>query len=96
MDFDASHYDLIVIGSPVWAFAPVPAINSYLDKLNGLHGKRAVVLLTSGSGLGVNRCFRKIKLVLESKGITHVDEINIPDRKQGDGDFIASSIDKYI
>jgi hypothetical protein len=96
LDFDASHYDLIVIGSPVWAFAPVPAINSYLDKLNGLHGKRAVVLLTSGSGLGVNRCFRKIKLVLESKGITHVDEINIPDRKQGDGDFIASSIDKYI
>ncbi|MCM8761323.1 MAG: hypothetical protein NC938_03455 [Candidatus Omnitrophica bacterium] len=96
IDFDASNYDLIVIGCPVWAFAPVPAMNTYLDKVNGLHGKRAIVLLTSGSGLGVGKCFRNIRVVLESKGITHVDEVNIPDRTQGNTDFIVKSLTKYI
>jgi flavodoxin len=96
IDYDASHYDLVVIGCPVWAFAPVPAMNTYLDKVNGLHGKRAIVLLTSGSGLGVKKCFKNIRVVLESKGITRIDEINIPDRKQGDKDFIVSSIENYL
>lgn len=94
--YDASPYDLIILGSPVWAFAPVPAMNAYLDKINGLHGKKAVVLLTSGSGLGVNKCFNSIKRVLKNKGVSHIDEINIPDRKQRDTDFISSAISKYL
>lgn len=94
--YDVSPYDFIIIGSPVWAFAPVPAINTYLDKVNGLHGKKAAILLTSGSGVGVKRCFRKIRVVLESKGVSHIDEINIPDRKQQDEAFIASSISQYL
>jgi len=96
VDYDASQYDLVVIGCPVWAFAPVPAMNTYLDRLNGLHGKRAIVLLTSGSGLGVRKCFKNIRIVLESKGITHIDEINIPDRMQGDRDSIVSALTKCI
>ncbi len=96
VNFDASPYDLIIIGCPVWAFAPVPAMNSYLDKVNGLHGKKVVVLLTSGSGLGVNRCFKNIRDVLQGKGASSVVEINIPDRKQGDKDFITSSISKIL
>jgi flavodoxin len=94
--YDASPYDLIVIGSPVWAFAPVPAMNTYLAKVNGLHGKKAVVLLTSGSGLGVKKCFKNIRVVLESKGISHIDEINVPDRMQGDEAFIASAISDHL
>ena len=94
--FDVSPYDLVIIGSPVWAFAPVPAINTYLDKVNGLHGKKAAVLLTSGSGLGVKKCFKNIRVILESKGASSIDEINIPDRKQGDEAFIASFISQYL
>jgi flavodoxin len=96
VNFDASPYDLIVIGCPVWAFAPTPAMNTFLDKVNGLHGKRAIVLLTSGSGVGVKRCFKNIRVVLESKGITHIDEINIPDSKLDDTVFIISSLAKCI
>lgn len=96
VNFEVSPYDLVILGCPVWAFAPVPAMNSYLDKLNGLHGKSVVVLLTSGSGLGVKRCFNNIKNILRSKGASSIDEINIPDRKQGDTEFIASSISKYL
>ena len=93
---DLSHFDLIVIGCPVWAFAPVPSVNTWLDTINGLSGKRAIVFLTSGSGAGVGKCFRNIRSVLEHKGIAHVGEVNIPDRRSGDGQFIDSSIAKVI
>ena len=94
--YDVSPYDLVIIGCPGWAFAPVPAMNTYLSKVNGLNGKKTAVLLTSGSGLGVKKCFKNIRVILESKGVSHVDEINIPDRKQGDEAFIASSISRYL
>jgi len=94
--FDLSPYDLIVIGCPVWAFAPVPAVNTYLDKINGTQGKRAIVFLTSGSGAGVGRCFKTIRNTLESKGIVHTSELNIPDRKSKDEEFIVASIAKTI
>lgn len=94
--FDASPYDLVVLGCPVWAFAPVPAMNTFLDKLSGLSGKKAIVLLTSGSGIGVGKCFKNIRKILESKGVACIDEVNIPDRKQSDKKFIVLSISKYL
>lgn len=96
VQFDLGQYDLLLIGSPVWAFAPTPAINTYLDKLSGLNGKRAIILLTSGSGTGVNRCFKNIRKVLEGKGASRVDEVNIPDKKQKDAEFIVSSLEKVL
>lgn len=94
--FDASPYDILLIGCPVWAFAPVPAMNTYLDGLSGLNGKRVIVLLTSGSGLGVKHCFKSIRSVLENKGAARIDEINIPDSRQGDGEFITSSLQSVL
>ncbi|MFA6079639.1 MAG: flavodoxin [Candidatus Omnitrophota bacterium] len=94
--FDASPYDLIVIASPVWAFAPTPAVNTFLDKLNGMSGKKAIVLLTSGSGAGVKNCFKHIKTVLESKGVSRVGEINIPNSKMKDENSIISSLEKAL
>jgi len=94
--FDVSSYDLVLIGSPVWAFKPTPAMNTFLNNLAGLSGKRVIVLLTSGSGLGVSACFKNIRKALEAKGASKIDEINIPDRKNGDSDFVASSLQKII
>jgi len=88
VDHDASPYDLVVLGSPVWAFAPVPAMNTFLDSLSGLNGKRVIVLLTSGSGLGVKHCFKNIGRILKNKGASTVDEINIPDRLQKNEEHI--------
>ncbi|MCX5680285.1 MAG: NAD(P)H-dependent oxidoreductase [Candidatus Omnitrophica bacterium] len=84
VDYDASPYDLIVLGSPVWAFAPVPALNTFLSNISGLNGKRVIVLLTSGSGLGVKHCFENIRRILKNKGASTIDDINIPDRLQKD------------
>lgn len=94
--FDATSYDIVLIGSPVWAFASTPPINTFLANLTGLKGKKAVVLLTSGSGLGVKACFRNIRKILEAKGASKIDEINIPDRKNGDNDFVASSLQQIL
>ena len=94
--FDAASYDMVLIGSPVWAFAPTPAVNTFLANLTGLKGKRAVVLLTSGSGLGVKACFKNIRKILEAKGASKIEEINIPDRKNQDNDFVVSSLQQIL
>jgi flavodoxin len=94
--YDAGPYDLVLFGSPVWAFAPTPAMNTYLDNVSGLKGKRAVILLTSGSGAGVKKCFNNIRSVLEAKGVISVSEINIPDRRQGDENFMISLLEKML
>jgi flavodoxin len=40
-------YDLIVMGQPVWAFAPTPAIRTYI-KQNDLSGKKVALFFTQG------------------------------------------------
>ncbi|MDD5496484.1 MAG: flavodoxin [Candidatus Omnitrophica bacterium] len=96
VNFDASHHDLILIGSPVWAFAPTPVINSFLDKLSGMNGKRAIVFLTYGSGAGVKKCFNHIKTILKNKGAFDVLEIGISDSRTGDANYVASLLEKTL
>jgi len=45
---DVSAYDMVVVGSPVWAWKPTPAANAAIAALTGCEGKRAIVLVTSG------------------------------------------------
>ena len=45
-------YDVVVLGSPVWAFAPTPAANGAVAALRGIDGKEAVVYVTAGGGPG--------------------------------------------
>ena len=94
--FDASSYDTLIIGSPVWAFAPAPAINTYLDRATGLNNKKLIVLLTSGSGMGVKMCFKYINDILRSKGASNISEINIPNSGMKDKDFIISSLERTL
>lgn len=96
ISFDAKEYDLVMIASPVWAFAPVPSVNTYLDKLSGLEGKRAIILLTSGSGAGVGNCFGTIKKVLETKKVSRIDTINIPNRTMHDENSIIGALKKLL
>jgi flavorubredoxin len=45
---DVSASDLIVIGTPVWAFKATPAINAAIAALKGCEGKKAVIFATCG------------------------------------------------
>ncbi len=89
--FNTSKYDFILLGSPVWAFAPTPAMNTYLDNVSGLNGKKALIFLTSGSGAGVKKCFDNIRTVLKNKGVSETYEVNIQQRKVNDEDFIINA-----
>lgn len=94
--FDAAGYDILLIGLPVWAFAPTPAINTFLDKLTGVKDKKVIVLLTSGSGTGVKACFKHMNTILRGKGASDIREINVPNAKMGDKEYIASSFEKIL
>jgi flavodoxin len=96
VNYNAGDHDLILLALPVWAFAPVPAVNTYLANVTGLSGKRVITLLTSGSGAGVNKCFKDIRLNLESKGVKKIDELNIPNRIMKNTELVISKFENIL
>jgi flavodoxin len=65
-------YDLIIIGQPVWAGSPTPAIRTYLNK-NDLSGRK-VALFFSDSNLG--QAVEKTKALMPNS--TFVGELALP------------------
>jgi flavodoxin len=65
---DVAAYDLIVIGTPVWAWKPTPAINTAVSVLKGCEGKRAVIFATCGAQAGDTLAV--IRKALEGKGVS--------------------------
>lgn len=92
VNLDLKAYDLLCFGSPVWAFGPAPAMNSYLDKCFGLESKDAVIFTTFGSGTGNDRCLNYIKDILNKKGIKSFKQFSIPQIKINDFDYVSSKI----
>ena len=90
--FDVSGFDTICMGTPVWAFAPAPAINTYLDRIKGAEGKKAVIFTTFGSGTGIQGCINNIKRRLGEKNVETIKELNVQMKKVGDPDFVRRAI----
>jgi flavodoxin len=72
-----SPYDLVCFGSPVWAFGPAPAMNTYLDECVGLMGKKVLVFVTYGSGTGKDLCLRKMAGIIKKKEARKVTQLGI-------------------
>lgn len=49
-EIDVAGYDVVVLGTPVWALAPTPAMNGAVAALRNAEGKEGVVFATSGGG----------------------------------------------
>lgn len=72
---DISGYDLVVFGSPVWAFKPTPVIHTAINGLKGCRGKPAVAFSTHGGRPGqTDETFKKW---IEEKGMVLVATTNI-------------------
>jgi len=86
--YDLSGYDLICLGTPVWAFAPTPAINTYLSRCFGLKGKEIILFSTYGSGTGNNRCLNYMQDILAKKGAKNFRRFSVQQFKVKDKKFI--------
>lgn len=93
---DLSGYDLICLGSPVWAFTPAPAVNTFLDQVTGLEGKETLLFTTYGSGTGNKRCLDYVEKILQGKGAKSVKRFSIQQFKCKDKEFVLSEIDKVL
>ncbi len=95
-NFDLSAYDLICLGTPVWAFGPAPAVNSFLDKCSGVRGKDAVLFTTYGSGTGNQRCLNYIRDILAKKGARSFKQFSIQQMKVGNKEFVLARIKESV
>jgi flavodoxin len=64
---DVAPYDLLVIGTPVWAWKATPATNAGIAGLKGCAGKKAVIFATCGGSPG--ETLPIMKKALEQKGV---------------------------
>ena len=65
-DYDLKGYALVLIGTPIWAGRPTPAILSYLDKAK-LKGKKVVVFCTM-AGNEINDTLNILASMAKKKG----------------------------
>lgn len=95
-EFDFSDYDIICLGTPVWAFGPAPAMNTFLKKCFGLWNKTVVIFTTYGSGTGRKRCENIIQSGLEKKGAKLFHSFAVQQSKTKDKEFIIDILSKIL
>jgi flavodoxin len=96
VNFDLSAYDLICLGSPVWAFGPAPAVNAFLNKCCGISGKEAILFTTYGSGTGNQRCLDYMRDILANKGAKGFKRFSIQQNKVANKDYVLQVIKEII
>jgi len=96
INFDLSAYDLICFGSPVWAFGPAPAMNAYLDNVQGVQNKDVVLFTTYGSGTGNQRCLNYMQKLLTAKGAKSFKSFSIQQFKVDDREFVLAKIRELL
>jgi len=88
---DVSASDLIVIGTPVWAFKATPAINAAIAALKGCDGKKSVIFATCGSS--AKDTLPILKKALEAKGVAVVGQYILTRKEIGESQKITGLID---
>ncbi len=72
---DVSGYDLLIIGTPVWAWNPAPAINAAVQALSGCEGKMAVVFSTCSTQPG--EALPVLEKALEGRGVRVMAQVSL-------------------
>ncbi|MDR2096867.1 MAG: NAD(P)H-dependent oxidoreductase [Treponema sp.] len=84
-------YDLIVIGTPVWAASPAPPLASFLEK-TPIRGKKIALFCCHAGGKG--RVFDKIKAMLP--GNTFTGEIDFINPSKADREETLAKLKAWI
>lgn len=96
IETDLSGYDLIIFATPVWAREMVPAMREFLEKAEGLSGKKAITFVTYGSGFGKEHCLDSLESALQQKGAACRGRFSINQDKVGDKALIEDSLNKIM
>lgn len=89
--FDGAAYDLIIIGTPVWAGSPAPALETFLEQTR-ITGKKVALFCCCAGGKG--RVFDKLKKRLA--GNTFAGEIAFTNPLKQDAGTLAAEIRAWI
>jgi flavodoxin len=73
--FDASGYDLIILGVPVWAGSPAPPVKTFLSE-TGIKNKKIALFVCHGGGKG--KSLEKFKALLEGNEIKGAADFREP------------------
>ena len=68
---DIKDYDVVIFGSPVWAFSLCPVFKIYLNKLSSLENKKIICFVTMAfpfTWMGGKRAISQMKKICMTKG----------------------------
>ncbi len=86
--FDPDKYDLVILGTPVWAGTFTPPLRTFI-RANKLTGKK-VALFASCSGGSADKCFEALEKLLP--GCTVVSTLRLVDPLKADKQELDKSI----
>ncbi|MDR2634144.1 MAG: NAD(P)H-dependent oxidoreductase [Treponema sp.] len=89
--FESGAYDLLIIGTPVWAGSPAPALETFLEQTR-ISGKQVALFCCCAGGKG--KVFDKLKRSLS--GNTFVGEIVFMNPKNQDAKELAAHIHRWL
>jgi DNA-binding transcriptional ArsR family regulator len=96
-EIDVADYDFLIIGTPVWAWKPAPAMNAAVQALRGCEGKMAVVFSTCSNHPG--EALPILSKALAARGVEVMAEISLDaeDTKNPDagGELLRQIIAAY-
>ena len=80
--FNASDYDLVIIGTPVWASNFTPPLRTFFEN-NDLTGKKIAVIATSAGGDSA-KCVEAVKAAAKADSLAAVLSLTDPKDKTSD------------
>ena len=90
--FNASEYDLVIIGTPVWASNFTPPLRTFFED-NDLTGKKIAVIATSAGG-DSSKCIQAVKEATKTDALAAT--LSLTDPKDRPSDDVEKKIGELI
>ncbi|MFH1094567.1 MAG: NAD(P)H-dependent oxidoreductase [Candidatus Omnitrophota bacterium] len=96
ISLDVRDYDLIALGTPVWAFGMAPSMRTYMNKCTSFESKDIIIFATYGSGVGKDKCLNEMEKIAEGKSAKAVRRFLIQQNNTADEQFVRSRIKEIL
>jgi flavodoxin len=91
LSVDINAYDLIILGTPVWASSPAPALVSFLST-NSIAGKKVALFCCHAGGMG--EALNKLKTLLGGNNV--IGEIDFRNAAKMDKGKLRQKINEWV